>query len=274
MKPLLGLSRLFLLLALVPFVLSAHPGPGIVVDSEGSVCFTCGSGIVRVDPTGTARIIFPDPQRTRFFQLHHLFTDAQRHLYTAADTGSGIWKISPDDKLSRFFPPPNEDRSILIGLGGDPFCLDQAGNIFAVNSQQDKFTQLLKITAQGKITLLAGGDWGHADGPAEHARFGDLHGGAMLLAADGSLYLTDDGRCLRKITLDGTVSTLAGGTERGFADGSGTQARFDGACGLAADGNGNIYIADGSNHRIRRITPQGNTTTSAGTGILPSPPRA
>ena len=266
MKPLLKKSLLILLLALASFVASAHPGAGIVVDAEGQVSFTCGGSIVRVDATGTARVILQDAQHVKFYQLHHLFMDAQRNLYTAADTGSGIWKVFGDEKLSRFFPPPNEDRSVLIGLGGDPFCMDREGNIFVINSQQDKFTQLLKITAAGRITLIAGGDWGHADGKAGQAQFGDLHGGAMVLAADGSLHLTDDYRYVRKITMDGTVSTLAGGPERGSADGSGTQARFDGARGLALDAAGNIYLADSSNNRIRKITAQGITTTFAGTG--------
>lgn len=266
MEPLPCLSLLSLLLVLVPFRPSAHPGSGIVVDPAGVVFFTCGGGIVRVDATGHARIIAVDPQQAQFAQLHHLFIDAQRNLYTASDMGNAVWKVSPNDKVARFFPPPNEDRGQLIGLGGDPFCLDLAGNIFAVNSQQDKFTQVLKITVQGRVVMLVGGDWGHADGPAEKARFGDLHGGAMLLAADGSLYLTDDGRYLRKITMDGTVSTLAGGAERGYADGSGAQARFDGISGLTADGEGNIYVADYSNHRIRRINPQGVATTYAGAG--------
>ncbi len=258
--------RLVLLLMLVPMVVTAHPGPGIVVDADGQVCFVHGGVLVRVDAAGAARSIAPDPQKIGSVQLHHLFTDPQLNLYTAADTGSGIWKISPDDGYSRFFPPANEDRSVLVGLGGDPFCLDLAGNIFVVVSQQHRFTQILKVTAQGRIVLLIGGDMGHADGAAGEARFGDLHGGAMFVANDGSLYLTDDGRYLRKITSDGTVSTLAGGSERGFSDGVGEQARFNGACGLTGDGDGNIYVADSENHRIRKITAQGITTTYAGTG--------
>ena len=266
MKPLRRPYLLTFLLALARSIVSAHPGPGIVVDSEGRVCFTSGGRIIAIDTAGTARIILHDPQNSKFYQLHHLFVDAERNLYTAADTGSGIWKVSPNDKISRFFPPPNEDRSVLIGLGGDPFCLDQAGNVFAINSQQAEFTQVIKITPQGRIALLVGGDWGHADGPPAHARFGDLHSGAMFLAADGSLYLTDDGRYLRKIAMDGTVSTLAGGAERGYADGAGNRARFNGVCGLAADQDGSIYVADSANHRIRKITRQGITSTYAGSG--------
>src|SRR5678809_1589729 len=135
MKPLRRPSLLSFLLALAPCIGAAHPGPGIVVDSEGRVCFTSGGRIVAIDTAGIARIILHDPQNSRFYQLHHLFVDAERNLYTAADTGTGIWKVSPNDKISRFFPPPNKDRSVLVGLGGDPFCLDQAGNVFAINSQ-------------------------------------------------------------------------------------------------------------------------------------------
>ena len=117
---------------------------------KGESASPLAAALLAVDTTGTARIILHDPQNSRFYQLHHLFVDAERNLYTAADTGSGIWKVSPNDKISRFFPPPNKDRSVLVGLGGDPFCLDQAGNVFAINSQQAEFTQVIKITAAGE----------------------------------------------------------------------------------------------------------------------------
>jgi hypothetical protein len=254
------------LLLLAPIALQAHPGAGIVADAEGRVYFVNGNRIVCVEPSGATRVMIDDTGNERFYQLHHLFLDRQLNLYTAADTGSGIWKITPDGQVSRFFPPPDDDRIVLVGLGGDPFALDDAGNIFAINSKQNRFTQLLKINPEGRITFVAGGDWGHADGRGAEARFGDLHGSAMAFGPDQSLYLTDHGCCIRKVTSDGAVSTLAGGVTRGYSEGTGSEARFNGAGGLAVDGAGNVYVADYNNNRVRKVTPQGVTTTFAGSG--------
>jgi streptogramin lyase len=70
---------------------------------------------------------------------------------------------------------------------------------------------------------------------------------------------------VRKITPGGLVTTLAGlAGERGSADGSGSAARFSGPVGVAVDGLGNIYVADGDNHLIRKITSAGSVSTLAG----------
>ncbi|NIP92376.1 MAG: hypothetical protein GWO24_02415, partial [Akkermansiaceae bacterium] len=62
------------------------------------------------------------------------------------------------------------------------------------------------------------------------------------------------------------VETVAGSTS-GFAEGSGADALFDQPWGLASDRDGNTYVADTLNHRIRRIAPDGSTSTIAGTGV-------
>jgi DNA-binding beta-propeller fold protein YncE len=63
------------------------------------------------------------------------------------------------------------------------------------------------------------------------------------------------------------VSTLAGSTE-GFTDGTGTAAQFNHPWGVAADGNGNLYVAESGNHRIRKIViATGAVTTIAGTAV-------
>src|SRR5690242_18219510 len=56
---------------------------------------------------------------------------------------------------------------------------------------------------------------------------------------------------------DVTVDTLAGEIQPGDEDGLGRDARFDGPCGLALDGAGNLYVADSRNHRIRVVAPNG-----------------
>ena len=70
----------------------------------------------------------------------------------------------------------------------------------------------------------------------------------------GNVYVADDeNERVRKITSDGTVSTLAGGFVPGFTDGEGTDAQFRSPTGIALDASGNVYVADRHNHGIRKI---------------------
>jgi hypothetical protein len=243
----------------------AHPSSGIAVDSQGRIFFTAGPMIVMIDTNGQARTIVHDKSNQKFYQLHHIQRAPDGGLLTASDMGNAIWRFSPDGKLSRFYPPERDMRALAVGSGGDPFAVDPAGNVYAVNSKQERYTQILKVTAQGRIHVLAGGDWGFADGKGAEAKFGELHGGSMLVTAEGALLVTDHGVRVRRVAPDGTVTTLAGGLQQGHVDGPGPDARFDGASGLALDTQGNVVVAEQSG-RIRRISSSGVVTTLAGSG--------
>jgi len=116
------------------------------------------------------------------------------------------------------------------------------------------------------VTLAGTGVEGTNDGPGPSARFTDPFG--VAVGADGTIYVSDAGDRprIRRIFPDGRVDTLAGG-DRGFADGSGTAARFDTPSALAIESAGVLYLADTGNHAIRRITPDGQVTTLAGDGV-------
>lgn len=62
------------------------------------------------------------------------------------------------------------------------------------------------------------------------------------------------------------VATLAGNGQPGFSDGAGTDAQFHNPSGIAIDGEGNLYVSDLGNNRIRKITPNGEVTTFGGNG--------
>jgi len=262
MKTATALSILALLFGLRA---SAHPGSGLAVDADERVFFTAGPMIVMIETNGIARTIVHDAKNEKFYQLHHIQPAPDGAWLTASDIGNAIWRFTREGKLSRFYPPANDDRPLQVGSGGDPFAVDREGNVYAVNSRQDRFTQILKVTAEGRVNVLAGGNWGFADGHGDRARFGDLHGGSMIIRPDGALLLTDDYARVRRIDSDGRVTTLAGGMARGFADGTGAQARFDGAAGLALDAKGNVLVAESSG-RIRQVDPVGTVTTLAGSG--------
>ena len=114
------------------------------------------------------------------------------------------------------------------------------------------------------INAVAGGNQGSADGPIATATFNLPLG--LTQDAVGNLYIADtNNHTIRRIAADGTVSTLAGlALANGTADGTGAAARFDQPIGIAFGPDGDLYVADRSNHRIRRVTLAGVVTTYAG----------
>ena len=145
----------------------------------------------------------------------------------------------------------------------DPFgvVLDQAGNLYVADGGDNN--TIRKIDAAGASTVLAGGTEGYAEGKGSAASFNTPSG--LAIDAAGNVYVADTGNnAIRKITPDGTVSTLAGDGLAGDKDGKGAGAQFNGPVGVAVDASGNVYVADTYNDRIRRIAPDGTVTTIAG----------
>jgi sugar lactone lactonase YvrE len=126
------------------------------------------------------------------------------------------------------------------------------------------------VGADGAVSTFAGstGARGNLDGPGTLATFSSPQG--LALDGSGNLYVADaTNHTVRKITPQGEVSTLAGAAGMaGYADGTGTAARFNYPSGLAVDSAGNVYVADQANNVIRRITPAGVVSTIAGVGVV------
>jgi secreted PhoX family phosphatase len=122
------------------------------------------------------------------------------------------------------------------------------------------------VTPAGVVTTLAGlaGSSGSADGTGSAARFNAPVGVAVDSA--GNVYVADDNNStIRKVTPAGVVTTLAGlAGSFGSADGTGSAARFQFPHGVAVDSADNVYVADGENNTIRKVTPAGVVTTLAG----------
>lgn len=122
------------------------------------------------------------------------------------------------------------------------------------------------------ISTIAGtgtSDFGGDGGPATAAQL-DYPGGVAKDGA-GNIYIADtDNRRIRKIAPNGIIRTVAGnGVSPAGTRGDGglaTDAQLNDPTGVAVDSNGNIFIADPADHRIRKVSTDGTISTMAGTG--------
>ena len=151
-------------------------------------------------------------------------------------------------------PECQESRSMVA---------DRAGNLYLACG-----TAVVRVSTAGTASVIAGrlGSAGNVDGTGDAARF--KRAGVLAIGSDGVLYVGDDetGQ-LRKIGLDGTVTTLAGSPHNATftaatVDGAGAVARFGTISALAVDTANNVYVSDYST--IRKVTPAGVVSTLAG----------
>ncbi|HJS55889.1 MAG TPA: hypothetical protein VJ765_15155 [Chitinophagaceae bacterium] len=117
------------------------------------------------------------------------------------------------------------------------------------------------------VTTFAGdGTAGLKDGIASAANF--KHPLDVVVTADGIVYIADGfNSCVRRIE-DGEVVTFAGNGNANIKDGDGINSRFKIPCRLASDINGNLYLSDAADPRIRKITPAGEVSTYAGINLF------
>ncbi|WP_412850405.1 T9SS type A sorting domain-containing protein [Chryseobacterium sp. PMSZPI] len=223
------------------------------ITPQGQVTTLAGSGTYgNADGAGTA---------AQFGRPTGITVDNAGNVYVVDTSNERIRKITPQGLVTTL---AGSSAGYAEGTGAaaqfnrpEGIAVDTAGNLYVADTDNNR---IRKITPQGQVTTLAGGTYGYADGPGATARFINPYG--ITIDADGNLYLTDMGYArIRKITPQGLVTTLAGGTT-GYADGIGTAAQFNSPIGITTDTNGNIYVADTYNYRIRKITSQGQVTVT------------
>ncbi|MBI2928427.1 MAG: hypothetical protein HYY24_22385 [Verrucomicrobia bacterium] len=231
---------------------------------------------------GTRGYADGNAREAQFGFLEGIAVDSAGNVYVADYWYHTIRKITPDGEVTTLAGSPSFINEFGRGEGGyadgtgsaalfsNPYgvAVDSAGSVYVADYRN--YT-IRKITPAGDVTTLAGtaGQSGSDDGIGSEARFGSQFGsGPSGVAVDSAdnVYAADTfNHTIRKITPDGVVTTLAGSPgQSGSADGTGSAARFNQPFGVAVDSAGNVYVADQTNHTIRKITPTGVVTTLAG----------
>ncbi len=208
----------------------------------------CGPYFVAVDPDGN--VLIDD-------YVNHRIRRVDRNGIISTVAGNGTPGFSGDGG-------PATDASLHYPLG---LTADKVGNIYFADQYNHR---IRKVDRQGIITTFAGNGYqGYSGdgGPATDAKLNVPDG----VAADeaGNVYVFDTSNArVRKVDLKGTITTVAGG-KYGFSGDGGpaTSAALLAPIGGTVDGDGNLYIADMSNNRIRKVDTQGIITTIAGNGI-------
>lgn len=228
-------------------------------DSKNGFVVTtfAGDSIGFADGTGTA---------AKFGTLTGITIDASGNLYVADQFNYRIRKITPSGIVTTFAGNGNRGQvdgdastaqfSILKDI-----AIDGQGNLYVTD-----VNRIRKISPAGVVSTLTSGIAGYTDGHLSTAQFNSLQG--ITVDGSGNIYVVDCydlqygfalnwGARIRKIASDGVVSTLAGSGSMGYVDGSGSVAQFSSPYGITVDPQGNLYVADYDNRRVRKITPSG-----------------
>lgn len=191
----------------------------------------------------------------RFFAAFNIpngiVIDASGNTFVADSFNRRIRKIAGDN-VTTFSGNSNSASTDGQGVSASfefprGLSIDNSGNLYVT----DDFILIRKITPTGLVTTIAGSTSGFADGQGTAARFNNATG--IVADSEGNLFVTD-GSKIRKITSNGLVTTLAGTATKGFVDGNADIAQFNNLDGITIDSQGNLYVADTGNFKIRKIT--------------------
>ena len=263
---------------------------GLAVDSDGNLYIADVSNhrIRRVDPSGTITTIAGTGTRGYSgdngpavrAQLQFpsgVAVDRAGNLYIADTNNRRIRQVDPSGIITTFAGTGEEGPSgdggpaVQAAIGTtERVTVDHTGNLyFSVGSQ----FSIRRVDPSGTITTYArdaggfGSDVGDG-GPAVEASLKAPVG--VAVDGEGNLYIADMGNDrIRRVDPSGIITTFAGIGEDGGGLGDGgpaVEASLVEPQGVAVGGEGNLYIADTGNDRIRRVDSSGTITTIAGTG--------
>lgn len=223
------------------------------ITPDGTVSTFAGTGVIGATdgPGNTARFYYPAG----------MAVDADDTILVADFGNNKIRKITPDGTVSTYAGTGvagSIDGTVLTAQfnGATGVCVDRVGNVFVADYYSNK---IRKINTSGDVSTVAGsGSIGDADGLGTAANF--YYPAIVSIDSHDNLFITDGGNHkIRKITLDGMVSTYAGTGVVGSTDGVSTVAQFNASTGVAVDQNNTVFVCDYGNNKIRKIKTYGYT---------------
>jgi uncharacterized repeat protein (TIGR02543 family) len=245
---------------------------GVAVDSTGNVYVadTDNHRIRKIAPNGMVSTLagsgtagYADGRTSTTVQFSYpldVAVNSAGNVYVADSSNHCIRIITPGVAVTTLAGGPAKQGYADGSSGVAKFSFpqgvavdDSTGNVYVA----DGFNRIRKIASDRNrtVTTFAGsGTAGHADGTGTAAQFTRPYG--VAVDSTGNVYVADTGNHrIRRITPNGVVTTLAGSGTASYADGALTAAQFSSPGGVAVDSAGNnLYIADSSNHRIRKMT--------------------
>ncbi|MES2386634.1 MAG: T9SS type A sorting domain-containing protein, partial [Bacteroidota bacterium] len=254
----------------------------IVIAPDGNMFVSENAYIRKITPTGVVTTIAGSFETgyvdgavsvARFNYNGGIALDTDGNLYVSDQGNNLIRKITPAGMVSTYAGKTymlhqNGPADMATFTKPGAMAKDAAGNIYVCDLDEIFDTHVIrKITPDGTVSLLAGGNTINRGADGQGADAGFAYPSGIVVNTDGNIYITDlNAGVIRKITPDGLVSTFAGkANESGYTDGQGTNARFGSLRGITADAAGNLFVTDGNGTCIRKISPSGMVSLLAGT---------
>jgi uncharacterized protein (TIGR03437 family) len=205
-----------------------------------------------------------------------VWIDANHNLYIVDKDNDRIRVVSSSGIINTV--AGSSTANVYAGDGGkatqaslsspNGITFDSAGNMYIADTLNDV---VRKVNTSGIISTVAGNNssaYSGDGGPATSASLSEPTG--LAFDAAGDLYIADsNNNCIRMVTPDQNIHTVAGQCSYALFQGDGgpaTQAKLNKPYSIAVDAQGNLYISDTENERIREVTPNGIINTIAGTG--------
>ncbi len=261
-------------------------GPiGVAVDYSHNLFIADYSGLVRLvnasgtisTPAGQNNLLFSgDGGPASFAQFNGpwgLARDGSGNLYVADWRNYRVRQITPAGTISTFAGtgslPDSGDGGLATSANVSPFVVapDTLGNVYMADQ-----SRIRKVAQGGTISTVAGtgvAGYGGDNGPAIGAQLSSYLPG-LAVDSNQNVYISDwVNQRVRKVTAaTGVIATIAGTGAPGY-NGDGmpaTSAELSNPAGLALDSVGNLYIADYTNNRVRKLALNGTISTVAGNG--------